>query len=402
MIPGIDISKWQGQPDFNKVKNSQKFVIMKASEGNGLEDATQDFNQAECRKQGILVGYYHFARPDLRNEPEAEAAWFLRCIQGLQTGEMLVLDYEPQWNGDAVGWCKRWLDFVFSMTGVKPLIYLNQSQVKAYNWKPVIDGDYGLWLAQYDNDPEKVNGSFPWKFVAMKQWSSSGKVSGISGNVDMNSFFGDEATFKKYGFNPGATPIPDPTPPPDLNADEKRAWDNFVNHRKTNNEGPEGNNEGMMARMIGRDLSYKQLVEDKENASQAAENLQKELDETKIQRDGYKSQVDSYQQFVDDLWKTLNVNGSNKPKSTETILAEVVELIAKEDKNLELNKALDNCTQGHNRFVTNVREALKLSSADEKTLLEDIKKYVKEKPPVNPTPQPPSHPAWQFWHWFGF
>lgn len=224
---GHDISKWQGDVNFDQFKDVSKFVILKASEGNGFTDPKFYRNQSEARRVGMGLGYYHFARPDLGNTPEAEAAWFLKVIGEIKKGEVLVLDYEPAWNGDAVGWCKKWLDYVTLRTNVKCLIYLNQSQVKNINWKPVSDAGYGLWIAAYTYSPDKndfAQGS--WEFAAMQQWSNKDHPAGISGDVDANVFFGDLTTFKKYGYQGGTTP---PTPEKPVVEVDAKVYEHLVN-----------------------------------------------------------------------------------------------------------------------------------------------------------------------------
>lgn len=208
MIKGIDISKYQGKPSFDLLKLQIDFIILKATEGNGYIDPEFKRNQVQARGVNLGLGYYHFARPDLGNSPELEANWFLQTIGELKKGEVLVLDFEVNF-ADPVNWCRKWLDIVFIKTGTRPLIYLNQSQTTSFNWRQVIDAGYGLWLAKYDNDPNNLNTTTSWPVVAMKQYTSSGKINGISGNVDVNTFFGDLNSFKLYGFN-----IQSPTPPP--------------------------------------------------------------------------------------------------------------------------------------------------------------------------------------------
>jgi len=86
---------------------------------------------------------------------------------------------------------------VFSVTGVRPLIYLNQSTVKKYIWSKIINESFGLWLAVYDYDPNKPCPSTPWPSVAIKQYSN--KLSYGSLAVDGDVFYGDINTFKSYG-----------------------------------------------------------------------------------------------------------------------------------------------------------------------------------------------------------
>lgn len=210
MIRGIDISSFQGKPDFSQVKTSVDFIIIKASEGIGYTDPTFHNNQSQIRSIGIPLGYYHFARPDLGNTPEAEAEWFLSvCI--IQDGEVLALDFEVNYT-DRVNWCKRFLDHINSKLGYKSLIYLNLSLVKRNDWSPIINAGYGLWLADYDGISDNTPDT-PWPIVAMKQWSSTGQINGISGDIDLDTLFGDINTLKAYSYHPViAQPIPQVNP----------------------------------------------------------------------------------------------------------------------------------------------------------------------------------------------
>lgn len=199
---GNDISRWQGDVNYDVFKDNSQFVIIKSTEGNGFTDPKFSRNQSEARRVGIPLGYYHFARPDLKNSGKTEADYFLKVVGSPVEGEVYVLDYEPASNpGDVVAWCKEFLDRVFEMIGVKPLIYLNQSQVRSFDWQPVIDAGYGLWIAAYTYDPNKNDVEIgKWPFAAIQQWTNKQQVPGVSGNVDGNVFFGDIQTFKKYGY----------------------------------------------------------------------------------------------------------------------------------------------------------------------------------------------------------
>jgi len=213
---GNDISKWQGDVNFDVFKNNTQFVIVKATEGNGYKDPKLDRNRTEARRVGLLLGFYHFARPDLGNTPEKEAQYFLDTVGELREGELLALDYEcPNQKQSDVDWCKKWLDYVFEKTKIKPFIYLNQSQIYSFNWQNVIAGSYALWVARYTYNP--LNNNFDaseFKTAAMQQWSNNQQVPGASGGIDGNVFFGDLATLKKYG--KPAAPAPQPPTPPQV------------------------------------------------------------------------------------------------------------------------------------------------------------------------------------------
>lgn len=222
---GNDISKYQGDINYDVFKKNTQFVIFKATEGNGYTDPKFTRNQSEARRVGLLLGYYHFARPDLGNTPEAEADYFLKTIGELKDNELLALDYEcPKQKQSDVSWCKKFLDRVFEKTKVRPFIYLNQAQIKNFNWNEVISGSYALWVACYTYDPNKntfVIGEF--KSAAMQQWSNKQTVPGISGGVDGNVFFGTLETLKKYGYHaPVITPPAQNTEVADLKAEVER------------------------------------------------------------------------------------------------------------------------------------------------------------------------------------
>lgn len=211
MIVGNDISRWQGDVNFDVYKNNSNFLIIKTSEGIGFVDPKFLRNQREARRVGLPLGYYHFARPDLFNSPEAEAEFFLKTIGEIREGEVLCLDYEPASNPyNVVLWCKGFLDRVFVRTGCKAFIYLNKSQVKGFDWRVVVDANYALWLACYDSNI--ISGQ--WAAVAMQQRTSSQSVPGIVGNVDGNYFFGTLEQFKAYGYKKPVTPSPSVSPSP--------------------------------------------------------------------------------------------------------------------------------------------------------------------------------------------
>lgn len=200
-VLGVDVSQFQSNVNYDVLKSSSQFVIIKASEGTSFIDPKFTRNRTESRRVGVARGYYHFARPDLGNSPIAEANFFLGVCSGLQEGELLVLDYEPQNQKQSdVNWCKSWLDHVYQQTKCHPLIYLNQSQVKAFDWSAVINADYALWIAAYTFSSTKNNfQTGQWPAAVMQQYSDKLQVNGISGAVDGDVFFGDLDTFKKYG-----------------------------------------------------------------------------------------------------------------------------------------------------------------------------------------------------------
>ena len=212
MLKGIDISKWQAGIDLSKIDTD--FVICKATEGVGYTDKNCDGFYQQAKKLSKKLGVYHFARPDLRNTAIAEADWFLRETKGYHKEAMLILDWESGDLGN-VTWAKQWLDRVYQKTGVKPLIYMSASVMTSYDWSSVANADYGLWVANYGSNngtaQESVFDRYPlkyWSFYALWQYTSVGRLSGYSGNLDLNYFSGDKEAWDKYAGGKPSTSTP--------------------------------------------------------------------------------------------------------------------------------------------------------------------------------------------------
>lgn len=204
MLNGIDISNWQKGLDLSKIKYD--FVIAKATEGIGFVDKCCDGFIQQAIKQGKPFGFYHFARPNV-NDAEKEATFFYNNTKNYFGKGIPVLDWEAERKND-VAYAKRWLDKVYQLSGVKPMIYMSESVVNAYDWSSVAKSDYGLWVAKYRDNNVDYNydmslcGTKPkvkhWGFYAMWQWTSSGRLNGYNGNLDCNAFYGDLSTWNAY------------------------------------------------------------------------------------------------------------------------------------------------------------------------------------------------------------
>lgn len=213
MLKGIDISVWQsvgtGDGDYD-------FVICKATEGVGYTDPKCDQHYQKAKSQGKLLGVYHFARPG-HNSAVAEADWFVKETKGYIGEAILVLDWEVEDVGN-VGWAKQWLDRVYELTKVKPLIYMSGSVVTSYDWSSVVKAGYGLWIAYWPNNyqygqgwpnsPSEMNyGTGAWNTWAIWQFSSR------NGTLDCDVANMDKAGWGKYASKEGA-PAPQPAPAP--------------------------------------------------------------------------------------------------------------------------------------------------------------------------------------------
>ena len=195
MLNGIDISHWNGRKIVSEFANVD-FVIMKATEGAGYKDPLLDYyyDNLHGAKDGKpdakkLYGFYHYARPDLGNTAHDEAENFLDRV-GHHAGYAI---YALDWEGKSLDarydeWARRWLDYVYMKTGVKPLVYTSISAL--WHLTSAAEHDYGLWAAKWNNIPGKLETISPWKIWAIHQYTDSPH--------DMDVFNGTVEQWRKY------------------------------------------------------------------------------------------------------------------------------------------------------------------------------------------------------------
>ncbi len=198
-IYGVDLSKWNGTVNYTSLSSAASFAVIRASYGATGLDNLYTQNRSGAEQRGMEIGFYHYAYPQL-NAATTEANHFADVVGHLEQGQFAVLDFEESYSGDVVGWCKTWLDTVQARFGVKPLLYINLSANNSYNWAGVVNSDYGLWLARWDYDANAAAPATDWPFVAMRQYSDRETVSGVSGPVDADVFYGSLDQLRQYGY----------------------------------------------------------------------------------------------------------------------------------------------------------------------------------------------------------
>lgn len=185
---GIDISRYQGNPDFSKVKTAVDFCIIQAGYGKYAKQVDSSFerNYAECKKHGIPVGVYWFSYATTVEDAKKEAEACLSVIKGKQFEYPVYFDVE----GDALttkatvsACCKAFCN-ALEKAGYYAGIYISRSPAQTHLDNTCIT-KYALWLAEYGP-------SLNWNGdVGIWQYSSSGSVPGISGNVDVDTSYID-------------------------------------------------------------------------------------------------------------------------------------------------------------------------------------------------------------------
>ena len=203
-LPGIDVSHWQGDIVWSKVKAAGiRFAIAKATEGKTYNDPKYARNKSRAMANGILFTAYHFARPDKTSGDARIEADHLVDVAQLKSGNLIpALDLESTGGlGTAAlqEWVWRWLKRVtYRMNGVKPMIYTSPYFWKTYmgNSRAYADAGYKtLWIAHWKTQtptvPAENWGGKGWTFW---QWTNCWKVSGISGCVDGDRYNGTDFT----------------------------------------------------------------------------------------------------------------------------------------------------------------------------------------------------------------
>lgn len=195
----IDISNWQaGLNVASVVKNGGLgAVIVKATEGVGFVDKSCDGFVQQCISNGIRFGFYHFAR---NNDAAAEAEFFRKNTTGYEGKGIPVLDWE---DGQSIAWVNKFVERYHELTGVWPWVYGNAWRFN----QGTVNTNCGRWVAGYpsngitdinyglNNDcAYKVNNGL----VCAWQFSSSVRISGYSGNLDGDVFYGDATAWDKY------------------------------------------------------------------------------------------------------------------------------------------------------------------------------------------------------------
>ena len=191
-VLGIDVSKWNGDIDWNAVKNSGvNYVIIRcgyrgSSTGALIEDPKFKANIKGATSSGLKVGVYFFSQATSEVEAVEEASMVLSLIKGYNISYPVFLDVEPSGGrGDSISkevrtsvinaFCQT-----ISNSGYASGVYANKTWLESKFSTGNLSSSCKIWLAQYAAQP-----TYGGKYN-MWQYTSKGKVNGISGDVDMN------------------------------------------------------------------------------------------------------------------------------------------------------------------------------------------------------------------------
>lgn len=178
----IDVSQYQGKIDWKRVKDAGiEGAIIRVGDGTTIKDKQCDRNIKECERLGIPFGLYIYSRAKTRKEARREADIILKKAKGHKIQYPLYIDLErPGYGKYAKRVAEEFGDRV-EKKGYWCGVYANLGW-----WEDYLKGmnRFSKWVARYGKKPKIAD-------MDMWQYSSTGKVPGISGNCDMDYCYVD-------------------------------------------------------------------------------------------------------------------------------------------------------------------------------------------------------------------
>lgn len=222
MLYGIDISNWDRG---FQIPETIDFAIVKATGGTSFVDQCCEGFIQQCRRKGVLYGFYHFAGDYRQIDPEAEAVFFFENTQSYTGFGIPVLDIESDYIENWGGYAQRFVDKYHAITSIWPVVYCQASRLGSFEGYPLVD-HCGLWIAGYPDSRTHELGALPdfpysvkpWPFAALWQYTSSGVVETWDGMLDLDVAFMDAHAWELYatggkGYQDATEKLPTVTDP---------------------------------------------------------------------------------------------------------------------------------------------------------------------------------------------
>lgn len=195
MLYGIDVSKWNGTINWSKVKVD--FVIIKATQKDNTVEPKFEENYAGATEQGIPIGIYKYVYATTVAAAIAEAKALVSILNRRKLPAWIWIDMEdPTLQKLEKGMLNEIIGAeaaIYEAAGYKVGIYCNRNWYNKVLDSEYLSTKYKFWIARYpifDNGTIKESLS-PKDYADLWQYSSKGKVDGISGDVDMNIAYTD-------------------------------------------------------------------------------------------------------------------------------------------------------------------------------------------------------------------
>lgn len=190
---GIDVSRYQENIDFERVKNSGvEFVIIRIGVQSGAKkDVSIDSyyleNIKKAKEAGLLVGVYLYSTAISPEIAKEQAKWVIKTLDGVKLDFPIAFDWENwqyfrEYEISLYDLSKSYLSFAeeIEKNGYKAMLYGS----KYYLENMWLDkGNYPVWLAHYTDKTNYSGDHIMW------QYSAIGEVDGINNAVDLDVYY---------------------------------------------------------------------------------------------------------------------------------------------------------------------------------------------------------------------
>lgn len=220
MANGIDVSVYQGLIDWSAVKNSGvEFAMVRAGYGmfENQKDQYFDRNITEAAKVNLPTGAYLYSYASSVSDAQREAEIFLNWISPYPLYYPVAYDMEESFQAelgrDALSEVAQAFLTAVEQAGYYVMLYSNKNML-LNSFNPSLFSKFDVWLADYNAETD-----FPYPY-GIWQYSNSGRISGIEGNVDQDISYKDYPSIitskglNKTGGGTPPAPTPNPTPEP--------------------------------------------------------------------------------------------------------------------------------------------------------------------------------------------
>lgn len=202
MFKGIDVSVYQGDIDWDRVKPQIDFAILRMGLGDDIpsqDDAKFERNYAECVRLGIPFAVYFFSYAVNKAKVQSEIAHIKRLLEGKTINAPVYIDVENtrglDWrtisNADMLSIMQEF-NAQLNVLGYKMGIYSSRSAFWNEKMSDPWYDNVSKWVAEYGDKVNDFNRTYDiW------QHTSKGAIDGINGNVDMNVMYNNVFSFEQ-------------------------------------------------------------------------------------------------------------------------------------------------------------------------------------------------------------
>lgn len=189
---GIDVSAWQGDIDFNNVKDENvEFAMIRVgygynSENENILDKRFYDNFAKAKESNIKIGLYFYSYAKSEKEAISQADWIVNKLNKQNIDLPIAFDFEDWQNFNS---------YNLSLTDLNNIAQAFMNRIEKHGYKSMLYGSYyylqniwdtqnkNIWLAHYSDKTDYPNEYQIW------QLSNVGKVNGINTDVDINVLY---------------------------------------------------------------------------------------------------------------------------------------------------------------------------------------------------------------------